>query len=76
MMCAIMKFGWQQQKKNTEIFDDVFPGKPQDTMTEEDDFKPWQNPRNVEKLEHVKGQVILFPLEFFFRKCSSLKCFQ
>jgi len=52
-------------KKNTQIFDEVFPGKPQDAIIEEKDFHPWLSPRNVEKLEHVKGQVILFPLGFF-----------
>jgi len=54
-----------QAVKNTKIFDEVFPGKPQDSIKREKDFNFAAAPKNVEKLKDVVGHHIMFPLQFF-----------
>jgi len=60
-----IKLWLERAGKNTKIYDEVFPSKPQDSMVNLRDYNPLAEPVNTEKLEDVKGHIILFPLQLF-----------
>jgi len=60
-----IKLWLERAEKNTKIYDEVFPSKPQDSQLNLRDYNPLAEPVNTEKLQDVNGTIILFPLQFF-----------